>query len=418
MISQVEARCKTVPLRYVSELNPPVSFSGLGENEEVTFLPMDKVKDGYYLANTASLSAYSSSYNAFAEGDILLAKVTPCFENGNIAIADNLVGGKGFGSSELFVLRPNGITTGFLFYALQSPVFKQTGEASMEGAGGLKRVSPEALRNFRLWLPAPTTQQAVVALLDRETARIDALIAAKERALGLLAEKRRALITRAVTRGIDPSAPLRDSGIPWLGSIPAHWQISRAKWMFTERDERSPFGEEILLSLRMDRGLVPHNDVSNKPTRPEELIGYKKTSPGELVINRMRAAAGLIAVSPREGLVSPDYAVFVPSPAINIAYYMNLFSTSLLGSVFRASSSGMGTGTQGFLRLYSDAFLQLWFPSPPLAEQRAIVDHIARETAKLDALRAATERSIALLKERRAALIAAAVTGQVRIGGG
>jgi type I restriction enzyme S subunit len=242
------------------------------------------------------------------------------------------------------------------------------------------------------------------------------LIAAKERVVELLAQKRGALITRAVTRGLDPHVPLRDSGIPWLGESPAHWDSKRGKWLFRERDERSEEGEETLLSLRMERGLVPHNDVSEKQTRPEELVGYKKTSPGELVVNRMRAAIGLIAIAPQEGLVSPDYAVFVPAPSTYVDYYGYLFSTELLGSVFRCASSGMGTGTQGFLRLYSESFLALWFPYPPVAEQREIVSYIEKEGAKLASLRAEAERSVTLLKERRSAIIAAAVTGEIDVG--
>gem|GEM_PF-4561014 len=89
----------TIPLRYVCELNPSIAWNGIEEDDELTFLPMDRIKNGYFIPNTDKFSKYASSYNAFENGDILLAKVTPCFENGNIAIAENLVGGKGFGSS-------------------------------------------------------------------------------------------------------------------------------------------------------------------------------------------------------------------------------------------------------------------------------------------------------------------------------
>jgi len=273
----------------------------------------------------------------------------------------------------------------------------------------------ETIAALKLPVPPLQEQQAIAGYLDRETAQIDALIAAKERLLALLSEKRRALITRAVTRGLDPDAPMRDSGIPWLGEIPRHWETRRGKWMFSERDERSADGAQTLLSRRMERGLVPHNDVSDKQTRPEELIGYKHTSAGELVVNRMRASIGLIAVTPEDGLVSPDYAVFVPRNGTCVNYYLYLFSTNLLGMVFRSASTGMGTGTAGFLRLYSESFLALWFPHPPLDEQEKIVDAIARETDKLDETREATKRTIALLKERRSALIAAAVTGQIDV---
>ena len=94
---------KTIPLRYVCELNPTIGFDGLEDDDDVTFLPMNTVKSGYFIPNADKFSKYASSYNVFEDGDILLGKVTPCFENGNIAIAEQLVGGKGFGSSELLV---------------------------------------------------------------------------------------------------------------------------------------------------------------------------------------------------------------------------------------------------------------------------------------------------------------------------
>jgi type I restriction enzyme S subunit len=284
-------------------------------------------------------------------------------------------------------------------------------------ASTIQHLPAEKLRVVRYPLPPRWQQRAIADYLDRETARLDALVAAKERVLGLLAEKRRALITRAVTLGLDPRAPLRDSDIPWLGEIPAHWELKRAKWLFWERDQRSITGEEVLLSLRMERGLVPHNDVSVKQTQPDELVGYKQVSTGEIVVNRMRAASGLVAIAPQDGLVSPDYAVFRVSAAANAEYYAHLFKTELMQAVFRSESTGLGTGSSGFLRLYSESFLSLWLPYPPAREQTAILAHIEDELAKLDAIRAATERTVALLKERRSALIAAAVIGQIPMDG-
>ena len=281
----------------------------------------------------------------------------------------------------------------------------------------MQHLTADAFGGFPVLLPPFPVQEYLANYLDRETCQIDKLVAAKEKVLALMDEKRRALITHAVTRGLNPKAPLRNSGIPWLGQIPRHWETKRSKWIFTERDERSTKGEEVLLSLRMEKGLVPHNDVSEKQTTPEELIGYKKTSVGEIVINRMRASSGLIAITPQEGLVSPDYAVFRVSSDVSPNYFSYLFTTELLQGVFRSESTGLGTGSSGFLRLYSENFLSLWFPSPHIDEQRAIVDYIETETGKLDALRAATERTVALLRERRAALIAAVVTGQIQIRG-
>jgi type I restriction enzyme S subunit len=279
----------------------------------------------------------------------------------------------------------------------------------------MQHLTADAFGGFPVLLPPRPEQDSIAAYLGRKATRLDGLVAAKERLLALFVEKRRALISRAVTRGLNRNIPLRDSGIPWLGQIPAHWQVERAKWLLTERDERSVTGEETLLSLRMEIGLVRHNDVSEKTTRSEELIGYKKTSTNEIVVNRMRAASGLVAVTPQEGLVSPDYAVFRTGPRVDPHFFTHLFKTDLMQAVFRSESTGLGTGSSGFLRLYSENFLDLLLPVPPLSEQQAIVEQITAEIASLDGLCAATERTIVLLKERRAAMISAAVTGLVEV---
>jgi type I restriction enzyme S subunit len=276
-------------------------------------------------------------------------------------------------------------------------------------------VSVEDVANMTIVVPSPETQHSIAEYLDRETAKIDQMLEAKEKLLKILDEKRLAIITHAVTKGVNPSTKLKSSGIPWLGDIPAHWKIVRAKWLFKERDERSTVGDEVLLSLRMEKGLVPHNDVSDKQTTPEELIGYKKTSVGEIVINRMRAASGLIAITPMEGLVSPDYAVFQVSAEVDAIFYKHLFTTELLQGVFRSESTGLGTGSSGFLRLYSDSFLSLWFPFPQLEEQRTIVEHIKKETIRMDSMSLVTQRTIELLKERRISIISDAVTGKLRV---
>ncbi|GAA0547870.1 type I restriction enzyme S subunit [Rhizomicrobium palustre] len=312
------------------------------------------------------------------------------------------------------ILPDDSLDVVFLAYLIMGFQTQLLSQWSKEGAT-VESIEYDLMASTEIPLPTLDTQKGIIAFLDRETAEIDALIVAKQRLLELLAEKRRAIVAEAVMRGLNPAVRMRPSGIDWLGDIPAHWEMKRSKWLFLERDDRSTDGSEVLLSLRMERGLVPHNDVSEKHTRPEELIGYKKTSVGQLVVNRMRAATGLIAITTQDGLVSPDYAVFRPSPDILADYYVHMFKTPLLQAVFRSESTGLGTGSQGFLRLYSENFLALWFPCPPLAEQHEIVRYISTETAKIDRLRAATEHSISLLKERRGALIAAAVTGQIDI---
>lgn len=128
-----------------------------------------------------------------------------------------------------------------------------------------------------------------------------------------------------MTAGLKPYPAYRDSGLPWLGEVPSHWTTPRFKTIFREIDRRSGTGEEPLLSLRMERGLVDHHAVGGKPIPLANLLNYKVTRPGEIVMNRMRAAAGLFVATPKLGLVSPDYAVLRPRKGVELGYFVHLF---------------------------------------------------------------------------------------------
>ena len=401
---------ETIPLRYVCELNPSVAFDGLEEDDDVTFLPMDRVKNGYFIPNIDKFSKYAPSYNAFEEGDIVLAKVTPCFENGNIAIAKGLISGKGFGSSELFVIRPTGADRRFLFYYFQSSTFKQDGEASMTGAGGLKRVSADVLRQHHLPFPNQDIQRLITNYLDRETARIDGLISEKERMLALLEEKRAALISHVVTHGLNPKAPLKPSGQEWLSEVPAHWLLERAKNLFTVRDERSDDGSEELLTVSHITGVTSRSEKDVNMFQADDKAGYKRCMPGDLAINTLWAWMGAMGISALEGIVSPDYHVYTPKGQL-LPDYIDLLCRS---RPFVAEVNRWSKGVwSSRLRLYPENFFEMRLPVPPQDEQREIVRTIETDQRKANALRETLRLSITLAKERRAALITAVVTGQI-----
>ncbi|KAB2847643.1 MAG: restriction endonuclease subunit S [Hyphomicrobiaceae bacterium] len=274
-------------------------------------------------------------------------------------------------------------------------------------------LSVETIAALRVPIPPVKEQRAIAAYLDRETARLDALVAAKERVLELLAEKRRALITRAVTRGLDPKMKRRDSGVPWLGEIPSHWETERARWLFLERDARSEAGDEELLTVSHLTGVTPRAEKNVNMFQAETNEGYKLCEPGDLVINTLWAWMGAMGIAPVRGIASPAYNVYEPGPRLTPAYIDALVRLPVFAQEVTRYSKGVWSSR---LRLYPEGFFEVYLPVPPLAEQHAIVEHIASETAKLDAVRAATERTVALLTERRAALIAAAVTGQLDAG--
>jgi type I restriction enzyme S subunit len=415
----------TIPLRYVCELNPSISFDGFDQDDDLTFLPMERVKSGYFIPNTDKFSKLASSYAAFEDGDILLAKVTPCFENGNIAIAEDLVGSKGFGSSELFVVRPNGAERKFLFYYFQSSSFKQDGEASMTGAGGLKRVSPDVLRRHRLPFPSVDIQRLIANYLDRETARIDGLIAEKERMLTLLEEKRAVLISRVVTRGLDCNVPLKFSGHEWLGEIPAHWGLQRIKYVITSIDQGSspiaantsagPDELGVLKLSAVSKGRFRRNE--NKALRrtdeEEQLLSLRK---GDVLITRGNTpelVADVACVPYDEpSLLLPDliYRLRVQEKKILPTFLTSFLTTAAARVQIRRDARG----SSGSMVKVSKGHVLDWLtPVPPRHEQVDIVECLERAEERFQLITRKVSSSLYLLSERRVALVTAAVTGQI-----
>lgn len=268
----------------------------------------------------------------------------------------------------------------------------------------------EKFRELRIHLPSGEAQRLIADYLDRETARIDSLIAEKERMLALLEEKRAALISRVVTRGLDPNAPLKPSGLEWLGEIPAHWRVERAKNLFSVRDERSDDGLEELLTVSHITGVTSRSEKDVYMFEADDKAGYKRCMPGDLAINTLWAWMGAMGISPLAGIVSPDYHVYTSKGEL-IPEYVDLLCHS---RPFVAEVSRWSKGVwSSRLRLYPENFFEMRLPVPPHDEQSAIVRAVEVDQRKANALRENLRLSITLAKERRAALITAAVTGQI-----
>ncbi len=273
----------------------------------------------------------------------------------------------------------------------------------------------EIFGNQRVPLPPPDEQAAIVRFLDSTNGRLERAIRAKRNVIALLNEQKQTIIHRAVTRGLDPSVLLRDSGIPWLGEIPAHWEVRRIKYLLREVDKRSATGSEPLLSMRMHHGLVLFADHFARPAQAATLVGFKIVHPGQFVVNRMQAGNGVIFASTLTGLVSPDYAVFDPIGDANVDFLGELFRSRNVRAKFRAESKGLGTGTSGFLRLYNDRLGAIHVALPPRDEQGSILLGLARELSGVHSTISSLEREIELLREYRRRLIADVVTGKLDV---
>jgi type I restriction enzyme S subunit len=271
-------------------------------------------------------------------------------------------------------------------------------------------------------LPPEREQLQIAVFLDRETAQIDALVSAKERVLALLAEKRRALITRAVTRGLDPHVPLRESGVLWLGEIPVHWEIWKVGHVAKIGNGSTPSRDNADYWTNgtipwLNSSVVNQDEVTDADQFVTD-IAFREchlplVQPGSILVGitgqgKTRGQAVVLSI---EATINQHMAFITPEHDRVDSWFLRWVFFAAY-EYLRSISDDAG-GTKGALTCEEVTAFRV--PLPPRAEQRAIVAHIAAETARLDALAAATARSIALLKERRAALIAAAVTGRMQI---
>lgn len=297
----------------------------------------------------------------------------------------------------------------FVYYFSQSSLYwDQVKEGTIQAT--IQNFSAEKFGDLTVPVPPLGEQRRIAAYLDAETAQMDGLVAEKEQMLKLLEEKRAAQISHAVTRGLNPRAPLKPSALPWLGDIPKHWNLQRSKWLLKERDERSETGEEEMLTVSHLTGVTPRSEKDVNMFEAETNEGYKLVSPDQLVINTLWAWMGAMGVARHEGIVSPAYHVYRIMPELLPEYVDYLVRTEAFKAEVIRFSKGVWSSR---LRLYPEGLHEVWLPVPPLTEQRAIVAHLTTERERTAELEVALRDSIQLLQERRRALITAAVTGQI-----
>ena len=284
-------------------------------------------------------------------------------------------------------------------------------------ANGLTRfgLGQYELDNVVLPVPALAEQAHIAAFLDRETAKIDGLVGEQRRLIELLKEKRHAVISHAVTQGLNPNAPMKPSGIEWLGDVPEHWEVTRIANVFHEVAEAGT-DELPILSVSIHHGVsdkeINEEDMDRKVTRSDDKSKYKQVAPGDLVYNMMRAWQGGFGTVTIAGMVSPAYVVARPHKALETAYIEHLLRTPQAIEQVRRQSRGV---TDFRLRLYWDEFKNLQVTLPPQEEAIAICANISEMEERFGALSAGCQESISLLQERRTALISAAVTGQIDV---
>ena len=331
--------------------------------------------------------------------------------------------GVGFGTTELIVVRPNphALLGHFLQYVFTSAAFRRLGEAQMYGAGGQKRVPDAYVRNYRAALPPLPEQAAIVAFLDRETAKITALVAEQQRLIDLLSEKRQAVISHAVTHGLKAGTPTKDSSVEWVGNVPSHWEIRRTKNVATfttsgPRGWSERIGEEGSLFIQsgdLDDSIgVDFAGAKRVVVQDDAEAARTRLSAGDVLVCITGAKTGNVAVCvavAEPAYINQHLCLIRPTADVLPAFLAMLLKGAVGQTHFALSQYGLKQGLS--LEDVREAPVLL----PPLAEQTAIMTYVDAQSARFGALTAEAQRAIDLLQERRTALISAAVTGQIDV---
>ncbi|MCF6148430.1 MAG: hypothetical protein E3K37_07200 [Candidatus Kuenenia sp.] len=422
-IGEIPEHWESKKLKYIANINPskpPGQFANASD-DEVVFLPMEKVSEEGKINQELRrrIDEVSSGFTSFERNDVIVAKITPCFENGKGAFLNDLETDFGYGSTEFHVLRANkSVSPKFLFYITKSHPFMKAGEAFMTGSAGQKRVPASFVENFVAGTPPEAEQTAIANYLDEKTAQIDTLIEKKQKLIELLKEERTAIINHAVTKGINPKAKLKPSGIEWLVDIPAHWEVKKLKYVtevkygLGQPPRQKTDGLPLIRATNVERGKIVDNDLIY--IDPDD-IPYDRDpvlKENDIIVVRSGAYTGDSAIIPKkyEGAITGyDMVVRVITADPIFISYCLLSNYVLINQLYlhrlRAAQPHLNKDELG------EAFLLL----PTFKEQQSIVWHIETETQKIDATVSKIEKEIELLQEYRTALISEVVTGKIKV---
>lgn len=312
----------------------------------------------------------------------------------------------------------------FLNYALNchsSQAPKSRNKAKLK----VVHISASEIGDILIALPSLPTQQKIADYLDKVCGEVDEMVTLQETMIEELKAYKQSVITEAVTKGLNPNAPMRDSGIDWIGEIPEHWKLDPLKYCFDRRSEKNnPVKTEERLSLSIDKGVTLYSEKTTNLDRfKEDFTQYQLAYPNDIVLNCMNMIVGAVGLSKYMGCVSPVYYVIYPiRQDINPLYYSYLLNIPTIRGVYYSLGKGIyaierGEGRVNTCRLkvaYND-FGRLNIPVPPLEEQKEITRFVQQKCSEIDSLIALKQAKIEELKEYKKSVIYEYVTGKKEV---
>lgn len=405
-----------------------------GINDTIVLRSTEQTVDGLWRLDDPAMRRLSTveKQNTFLEqGDLIITKSSGSASH---------IGKTSIVNDQVALLKPSfsnfmqrlrcgkGTFSKFVWFCLNNPIAREQFGYLSNTTTGLANLTAGTIGDVWLAFPPEIEQRTIAAFLDRETVRIDQLIAKKERQIELLQEKRTALISHAVTKGLNPNAKMKDSGIEWLGEIPEHWEVVPLKFITANKAgaiKTGPFGSQLLSSEMIvgeikvynQRNVLDGDFISGEnyitQDKYKQLQSFR-VDQGDILLTT-RGTIGRCAIVPNDAetgilhpcllRIKPNHRTIVPEYLVLLIQDSDLVQTQL----FLASNATT------IDVIYSETMKMVRIPLPSLQEQHSIIEYLQRESKRIDNLRGKIGNSIERLKEYRTALISAAVTGKIDV---
>ncbi|MEA1051334.1 restriction endonuclease subunit S [Lamprobacter modestohalophilus] len=402
-ISEVPKEWNVKRLKHLAR---QVSDKVSSKDSPLRYIGMENVESwsGHLIDGNVEVEGLAAK---FAPNDVIFGKLRPYLAK------TKKLSFSGICSTEFIVFRTErAIEPDFLAYLLRSPDFVSYIDSSTYGSK-MPRANPNFIANCPIVVPPIPEQRAIAACLDEKCAKIDEAVRIKEAQIALLSERRQILIQEAVTRGLNPGAPMKESGIDWIGQIPAHWERRKIKQLFrlvVEPAEKRNSHE--LLSIYTDIGVRPRKELEERGNKASTTDGYWIVNKGDFIVNKLLAWMGAIGLSEYDGVTSPAYDILRPRVSLNGEYFHRLFRSKSFSLEIKRFSRGI---MEMRLRIYFDKLGILSVPCPPKHEQDAIIAYLNKHEQSIESAISIKYDQITALKEYKTCLINAAVTGKIKL---
>ena len=313
----------------------------------------------------------------------------------------------------VYSAKDNSVNIHYIAFLLNQPEYLAEMKKRVTGVmEGFIRLYTDDLYDIKAILPSIKEQNCIVDFLQKKLVEIDQAIAIKEQQIALLNERKQIVIQKAVTQGLDPNVPMKDSGVEWIGQIPEHWECKPSRYAFRAVKRFKRDGTEIKFSVTQKWGVIPTDEMQESATQAVSFDGFQICLEDDLVLNKYKAHLGVFWRAPSRGLITGNYTVFEPLKGINSKYFELLYHTPVYIDIFRTIVYGV---IEGMMPLYNNDFYDMLSIVPPLEEQLAIVQYVEEQQKEFSKIERVFLGQIEKLKEYKTTLINDAVTGKIKV---